>query len=44
MPIAFWGGLFILLMGGTIWGLSRLPKKHKKGETFPMDGGGFGSP
>ena len=40
---AFWGVLWILLVGGAIWGLSRLPRRHKKGEEpVTRDGGSLG--
>ena len=40
---AFWGVLLILLVGGSIWGLSRLPRRHKKGEKpITMDSGSLG--
>jgi len=40
-----WGALLVLILAGTIWGLARLPRKHKKGEEpVTRDGGSFGEP
>ena len=38
-----WGALLVVMIAGTIWGLTLLPRKHKKGEEpVTRDGGGFG--
>ena len=44
MPRIVWAILLGLIAAGTIWGLSRLPRRRKKGEEpFTIDGGPFSS-
>ena len=43
--LVLWVALLVLMLGSTIWGLSRLPRKHRKGEEpVTRDGGSFGEP
>jgi len=45
MHQVLWGALLFGIVGGAIWALSRLPRKHKKGEEpVTRDGGSFGQP
>jgi len=40
-----WGALLVVILAGTIWGLTLLPRRRKKGEAPVIrDGGGFGEP
>jgi hypothetical protein len=41
--MAFWVVLFAAIIGGAIWGLSRLPRRRPKGDSTIMDGGSMGS-
>jgi len=41
----FWAALLVLMIAGLVWGLSRLPRKHKKGEEpVTRDGGSMSTP
>jgi len=40
-----WGALLVLMLFVTIWGIARLPRKHRKGEEpVTRDGGSYGEP